>query len=281
VTDSSAFKAWARDPSSWARAAAVFGVVPRGFLAEGGQGLVFEGKVHGRKAAIKLYFPGQVQLRIQREVDALGQLSSPSIVRLLWSGHLDTVEHGKISVVATDFVDGVSLSEHISRTGPLDDDALGELILDVARAIREFWMFRIVHRDIKPDNIMLKTEGGACVIDLGLARHLNQASLTALGASWGTLGYLSPEQCNGQRQLTCKSDIFALGVTCIEAGVGGHPTQRDQDRLLASHFERVLPTRLHGRRHEAILARMVHPRPTARPTPEQVIAAVESERRPR
>ena len=64
---------------------------------------------------------------------------------------------------------------------------------------------------------MIRPDGRACVIDLGVARHLDQTTLTALGITWGTLGYMSPEQTRAVRQLTCKSDLFSLGVILLES----------------------------------------------------------------
>jgi len=274
-----AFKTWAEEPSRWSPQLASAGVSGTRFVAAGGQGMVFEGAVGTSRAAIKLYYPGQVHRRVQREINALGLLHGKTIVRLLWSGSL-AFRDEPISVVATDFVDGTPLSEYLRTAGPLSDPQLRRLIYDVASAIRELWTHRIVHRDIKPDNIMLERDGRASVIDLGLARHLGMSSLTELGATWGTFGYLSPEQAKAVRQLTCKSDVYALGVSAIEAVCGHHPSERDQFRLFSLRLDQRLPPPASRSRYAALLSRMVHPRATARPLPEQIINAVQGDSLP-
>jgi serine/threonine-protein kinase len=80
---------------------------------------------------------------------------------------------------------------------------------------------------------MMSTQGRAVLIDLGLARHLKLESLTSMGKTWGTIGYLSPEQTEAQRALTCKSDIFSLGLVLQESLLGRHPTGRNQNLLLS------------------------------------------------
>jgi serine/threonine protein kinase len=106
---------------------------------------------------------------------------------------------------------------------------------DIADAIEALWArpHRIVHRDIKPPNVMLATTGHAVLIDLGVARHTTLDSLTITGGTWGTHGYMSPEQAMGRKALTCKSDVFALGVMLQEGLAGRHPTNRNQRMLIA------------------------------------------------
>jgi eukaryotic-like serine/threonine-protein kinase len=223
-------------------------------LAEGGQGIVYRGVVSDRAAAIKIYFPGQLAQRVEREVEALRAIDSPVIVRLLWNGHVSILEN-ELPVVATSFLEGTAL-ETLQRDRPLTHDSLGRLAFDVASAVDQIWARRIVHRDLKPSNIMMTPSGRACVIDLGLARHVDRSSLTIIGATWGTYGYLSPEQTQGTRQLTCKSDMFALGVILVEAALGRHPT---------------LPTGIADWRHAGLVKSLLHPRPTKRPKPAAVL----------
>ena len=240
-------------------------------LAEGGQGIVYEGQVGNDAAAIKIYFPGRVLKRIQREVAALNSMDCPNIVKVLWSGEIEIKGHGQLQVVATAFSEGKSLRT-ILKSKALTQDELGTLAYDISNAISVMWGQRIVHRDLKPSNIVISPNGRACVIDLGVARYVDRSSLTPYGMSWGTYGYLSPEQTKAQRQLTCKSDIYSLGVTLIEASMGKHPTQRDQLVLLASGFHDNLPTSLENWKHAPLLKRMLHPRPTVRPMPAQILS---------
>lgn len=239
---------------------------------KGGQGIVYKGTVEGRDAAIKVYLPGQVHKRISREVDALRRLRCTSIVRLLWDGAISAEGHD-LMVVATEFVPGESLSSRIASL-PLAADELGRLAYDVTLAIQALWAQRIVHRDLKPDNVLLRPGGRACVIDLGVARHLGESSLTAVGTTWGTLGYFSPEQSRAVRKLTCKSDLFALGILLVESAEGGHPTQRDQARLLARNLHVSLPAKAHEWKHSDLLRKLLDPNPVRRPLPSNVLTAL-------
>lgn len=239
-------------------------------LDVGGQGTVYKGKVHNLDSAIKIYSEGQIAKRIEREVEALGRLNCPSIVRLLWAG--DIILNGvPRQAVATALVPGEPLSEVLLRKS-LNPIEIKNLIRDVALAIGSMWQLRVVHRDIKPSNIIIRPDGSACVIDLGVARHLDRSALTAIGASWGTLGYLSPEQTRGVHQLTCKSDIFSLGIVALEAAKGRHPSNGDQLRLFAEKLHERLPPEAVRLPFANLLMRMLDPQPTKRPLPEAVAA---------
>lgn len=245
------------------------GLTLRSVLEAGGQGIVFTGEHNDQPAAIKVYFPGQLEERIDREVRALERINCPSIVSLLWKGTLPLQDRA-LPVVVTELIEGVPLDQRI------EDNALTKVELssvgyDVALAIETMWQYRIVHRDLKPSNILIKSNGRACVIDLGVARHIEESSLTAMGATWGTYGYLSPEQTRGVRQLTCKSDIYALGVVLIEAALGMHPTGRDQLRLFSRRLHETLPTALDEWEFADLLKTMLHPRPTKRPKPKRIV----------
>lgn len=241
-------------------------------LSEGGQGIVYEGIANGAEAAVKIYFPGQNSTRIDREVAAMRALRCDTIVQVLWSGDVE-IEGERLPVVATKLIPGTPFDKAL-QTGALTEDQIWPLVHDVSEAISHLWGLRIVHRDLKPSNIILLPTGRACVIDLGLARHLEKSSLTAMGMTWGTLGYLSPEQTRSVRQLTCKSDIFALAVIAVEALNGRHPTNGDQLRLLASGFHSALPGRAQLSRHAELVRAMLSVRPSARPAPENVCLAL-------
>ena len=143
---------------------------------------------------------------------------------------------------------------------------------DVAEAIVVLWTKRIVHRDIKPSNILVSTDGRSVLIDLGVARYLEFTTLTAPGHSIGTYGYMSPEQAGASRRLTCKSDIFSLGIVLQEALSGKHPTLHDQVALhnggpSTATLRQGLPLDLAG-----LIDSMVESRPFKRPDPDLVAA---------
>ena len=237
-------------------------------LAEGGQGIVFRGAVDSRPAAVKVYFAGQVQQRVDREIAALNRLKCRSVAALLWSGTVD-LKGTTLAVVATALVPGRPLSQWIVE-GPLTHALVGAVAYDVTEAIEHLWAGRIVHRDLKPSNIVVTPEGRACVIDLGVAKHLDLSPLTVVGMTWGTFGYMSPEQLQGAKQLTCKSDLFGLGVVLLECALGEHPSHQDQLRLLASRFHESLPPRVGAWPFAELAQRLLQPQPVRRPQPAYV-----------
>lgn len=246
-------------------------------LAVGGQGVVFRGRVNHRDAAIKVYFPGQLQQRIDREVSALETLNCNSVVKMLWYGSINVFDL-QLPVVATELINGTDLNNlYKQRTISLDE--LGKITYDVSEAIDAMWNRRIVHRDIKPSNILIGDNSRACLIDLGVARHLDDTSLTALGSTWGTLGYLSPEQAKSIRQLTCKSDVFALGVLIVECAIRRHPSQGDQLRLFALGLHQRLPEPLNSWGYSGFIRSMLNPEPTRRPKPGDILTAFSNFRR--
>jgi eukaryotic-like serine/threonine-protein kinase len=236
---------------------------------KGGQGIVYRGKALNIPAAIKIYLPGQMETRVRRETEALRKLNCPSIVNLLWEGAI-SFKGQDLPVVATQLIPGDSLDKYL-QNHVLSNDELGILAYDITAAIEAMWEKRIVHRDLKPENVLIKPDGRACVIDLGVARHLDQSSLTAMGATWGTFGYMSPEQTRGARQLTCKSDLFALGIILIESALRHHPTQRDQLRLFSKKLHEQLPQEIRNWEQSDILQRLFEPQPIKRPSPSIIL----------
>lgn len=205
-------------------------------IKTGGQGAVFCGTIAAgespeRKVALKVYFADQLKERTERETAALRAITSASLVQLVGSGRIEF--RGTPCVwLETAFVEGDSLAGRIAGA-PLSVQAASRIAVDIAEAIEAIWTpHRIVHRDIKPDNIMVTPDGHAVLIDLGVARHTALSTLTTLGTAWGTPGYMSPEQAMARRALTCHSDVFALGIVVQQAVLGHHPTNGDQDMLM-------------------------------------------------
>jgi serine/threonine-protein kinase len=201
-------------------------------LPHGGQGAVFKctHRPSNQTVALKIYYTNQIQQRTQREIDLMKRINGYSLVSLVESGEI-FVRKAKCFFIATRFINGKVLSETI-RQGKLDIPIVAKCGFDIAKAIQLLWTERIIHRDINPKNIMLTDERTAILIDLGVARHIELETLTAPGCSWGTQGYLSPEQARAVKQLSYKSDIFGLGVTLQECLAGSHPVNHRQDLLL-------------------------------------------------
>jgi len=198
----------------------------------GGQGAVFKCTHQPSKetVALKIYFTNQVQQRTQREVDLMKRIEDDTLVSLVESGEI-LVREEECIFIATKFIQGNVLSKVVEQ-GEIDIPVVAKCGYDIAQAIQLLWDERIVHRDINPKNIMLTNEGTAVLIDLGIARHIDLETLTMPGCAWGTHGYLSPEQAKAVKQLSFKSDIFALGITLQECLAGSHPVNHRQELLL-------------------------------------------------
>lgn len=242
-------------------------------IAAGGQGAVFRalsGDGVGQ-VALKVYFEDQIEERTRREIVALQSIIGDTIVKLADEGRCDL--RGQPCIfIATSYIAGETLAALISR-GPLDESVAARVGHDIALAVGMLWAKRIVHRDIKPSNIMITSTGRAVLIDLGLARHLDLSPLTSVGKTWGTEGYLSPEQAKGFL-LSCKSDIFALGIVLQESLLGRHPTARRQLPLLeggprTSGLRAGLSAAL-----VTLIDSMVHKSPLRRPLPQEAANAL-------
>lgn len=212
-------------------------------IYSGGQGSVFRARAaKGEDVALKIYFPDQLEERLAREVEALKRIDCPTLVKLHSHGTCK-IRGESTPFVATSFIVGQPLSNIVCE-GPLSVRAVSVIGRDICTAIDALWNTltgeRIVHRDIKPSNIVLSSESRAVLIDLGVARHVQMSDLTSTGTTWGTVGYMSPEQVRASKQLSCKSDIFAVGVVLQECLAGKHPTGGRQHLLTAGAY----PTRI-------------------------------------
>lgn len=210
-------------------------------LRVGGQGVVYrafrtkaqDGSVANDTVALKLHTdPGQ-DVRVEREIGAMERLRHPNLANLIEHARV-TIEGRSVRYVAWEFIDGEAL-DHRLVAGALAAKTVAYIGRDVARAIGHIWTARIVHRDVNPKNIMLRVgDREAVLIDLGVARHLDERTITTAGSTWGTMGYFSPEQCHAEPQLTCQSDVYCLGIVLQQALCGHHPTNGDQAALLAN-----------------------------------------------
>jgi serine/threonine-protein kinase len=206
-------------------------------IAVGGQGVVYkatrtrraDGTQTNDLVALKLHLYRHQDARIQREITAMETISHPNLARLVEHGHF--YEAGRHTrYVAWEFIDGQTLS-HRLRAGRLTESEALAMGCDISAAIGEIWSRRIVHGDIKPLNIMMKASGGAVLIDLSAARHLEEDNTASAREPFGTSGYFSPEQLRGVKALSCASDIFSLGVVMLQCLLGSHPTEYHQSAL--------------------------------------------------
>jgi len=174
--------------------------------------------------------------RFRREARAVAQLSHPHIV-----GVIDAGEDEGRPYIVFEYVEGETLKERIRRAGRL---SIGEAVayaIEIARALGAAHARHIVHRDVKPQNVLIDEEGSAKVTDFGIARTLDEEGLTADGRVLGTTDYVSPEQALGQ-PVTGQSDLYSLGVVLYEMLTGEVPFKGDSQVAVAmKHVREELP----------------------------------------
>lgn len=245
-------------------------------LAQGGQGAVYRATPHGstEEVALKIYFGDQLDERTAREIAALKRLKGETIVRLHADGAID-IGGNSYNYIATTFIEGDVLSSVLPQR-QLSFTEIAAIGRDVALAIDELWANdRIVHRDVKPSNVMLRPDGRAVLIDLGVARHLNLSPLTTAGKTWGTEGYMAPEHARGN-PLSCKADVFALGVLLQECLLQHHPTAHRQTVLMNGGLKTAALRPDTPAELARIIDLMLDRSPGVRPSPRRVADALQA-----
>lgn len=195
-------------------------------LGRGGHSVVYRAKdlSLGTEVAVKLLVPSPVgqelaRERLRREVLAVRQLSHPHIVPVY-----DYLSDGPWQFVIMQLVQGEDLEVRITKRGPLSPDAVTRLGQSIASALSLAHQAGILHRDVKPRNILLDSSGTALLTDFGSARILSQGTMTETGGLVGTLAYAAPELLAGTRA-DARTDVYALGLTVYFALAGRLPPQ--------------------------------------------------------
>ncbi len=189
-------------------------------LARGGMSDVYlaRDQILDRPVAVKVLFPEYAKdatfvERFRREAQAAAKLNHPNVVAVYdWGEELGTY------FIAMEYVEGQSLSEIIRAEGPLPARRAAEIAADVASALGFAHRNGVVHRDVKPGNVLIETSGQVKVADFGIAQALSgneQAQLTRAGSVMGTATYFSPEQAQG-KQVDQRSDLYSLGCVLFE-----------------------------------------------------------------
>jgi serine/threonine-protein kinase len=174
--------------------------------------------------------------RFRREARAVAQLSHPNIV-----GVIDAGEDDGRPYIVFEFVDGETLKDRIRRQGRLGIPEAVAYSIEIARALGAAHARHIVHRDVKPQNVLIDDEGTAKVTDFGIARTLDEQGLTADGRVLGTTDYVSPEQALGQH-VTGQSDLYSLGVALYEMLTGEVPFKGENQVAVAmKHVREEVP----------------------------------------
>jgi eukaryotic-like serine/threonine-protein kinase len=174
--------------------------------------------------------------RFRREARSVAQLSHPHIV-----GVIDAGEEDGRPYIVFEYVEGETLKERIRRMGRLPIDEAIAYAIEIARALGAAHARGIVHRDIKPQNVLVDEEGSAKVTDFGIARSLEDEGLTADGRVLGTTDYVSPEQALGH-VVDGQSDIYSLGIVLYEMLTGDVPFHgENQVSVAMKHVREDLP----------------------------------------
>ncbi|MEZ0227339.1 MAG: serine/threonine-protein kinase [Planctomycetota bacterium] len=176
--------------------------------------------------------------RFNREALAVQALHHPNIIRAVQIG-----KSGDYHFFAMEFVDGESASKIIKSRQKMPERLSLSVVRQIAGALDHAWKNQIIHRDIKPDNIMVTRDGVAKLTDLGLARTVKQQStLTITGVVMGSPAYISPEQATGEKNLDTRSDIYALGASLYHMITGEVPYDGDSPlQVMLKHMNDPLP----------------------------------------
>jgi serine/threonine protein kinase len=226
----------------------------------------------GTEVALKRFRPGASahDLRQQRrEMEALAHLHHPGLVVL----HDGGSENGRAFVV-TDLVEGPTLAERISASPPLAPGAVRRLGSQLAEALAHVHAAGIVHRDVKPANVLLGNGGRPRLADFGISRALDATTATANGCVVGTAAYLAPEQVRGEH-VGPAADVYALGLVLLEALTGRRefPGLAVESATARLHRCPIVPDGLPGGLG-TVLAAMTRDDPGRRPTAAVVATAL-------
>ncbi len=216
-------------------------------LGYGGMSEVHRGKDVrlGRDVAVKvlradLARDPQFQLRFRREAQNAAALNHPAIVAVYDTGETNT-EYGPLPYIVMEYVDGQTLRDIVKTEGPMDEQRAMETMADVCAALDFSHRAGIIHRDVKPANVMITTAGAVKVMDFGIARALSDGQgVTQTAAVIGTAQYLSPEQARGE-SVDARSDVYAAGTVLYELVTGEPPFTGDSPVAVAYQHVREDP----------------------------------------
>jgi eukaryotic-like serine/threonine-protein kinase len=198
-------------------------------LGRGGMGAVYlaQDSKLGERVALKTISsalagdPSEMVVRFRREVQAARLVTHSNVIRI----H-DLNEDGALLFLSMEYVDGETLHSRVKRMGALDVPEAREILAQVAAGVAAAHAAGVVHRDLKPQNVLLSTDGGVKVIDFGLAKTTYTAGMTATGMILGTPEYMAPEQIRGSRS-DARTDVYALGATAYFTLCGRPPFEGD------------------------------------------------------
>lgn len=221
-------------------------------LRRGGMGVVYRARHTrlGRVVALKVLPPAQFRdpravARFRREMQSAGAIDHPNVVRVSDAG-----EAGGVHYLAMEFIDGDDLDRLVRRGGALPVAMACGIVRQVAQALEHIQRKGLVHRDVKPSNIMMTRDGHVRLLDLGLALlrdgYGDGSEITASGLLLGTAAYMAPEQASDPRQVDIRADLYSLGCTLYFL-LAGRPPFGGKDhgsplRTLMAHAQEPAPS---------------------------------------
>ena len=174
--------------------------------------------------------------RFRREARAAARLSHPNLV-----GVIDAGEDDGRPYIVFEYINGRTLKRRIQEEGPLPVDEAVAYAIEIGRGLTAAHARKLVHRDVKPQNVLIDPDGRAKVTDFGIARSLEQKGMTATGRVLGTTDYVSPEQAMGE-DVDERSDVYSLGVVLYEMLTGDVPFQAEtQVGVAMKHVNEPMP----------------------------------------
>ncbi|MER6190278.1 serine/threonine-protein kinase [Streptomyces cyaneofuscatus] len=241
-----------------------------GVLGSGGMGRVLSAvSPTGRRVAVKVireeYAADPVyRRRFAREVEAARRVSGAYTASVI-----DAAIEGPLLWMATRFVSGPSLADRVHEDGPLAEQEVRVLAYELAEALRDIHRVGLIHRDLKPGNILLSGDGPR-VIDFGIARVEGTDRLTQTDAWVGTPAFMAPEQFRAELETTTAADVFALGAVLTYALLGVGPFSGDSPYAIAWNVMHAEPDPLPGPLH-GLISRCLAKDPATRPTPAEIL----------
>ena len=197
--------------------------------------------------------------RFRQEARAVAKLSHPNVVAVIDAG-----EDGGYPYIVFEYVEGETLKQRIARIGALDPQEALAYAIEIARGLTVAHGRNMVHRDIKPQNVLIDSEGRAKLTDFGISRQLEQDGMTATGRVLGTTDYVAPEQAMGH-PVDPRSDVYSLGVVLYEMLVGQVPFHADsQVGVAMKHVNEGMPDVQQRRPEVSAAAALVVERATSK-----------------
>jgi serine/threonine protein kinase len=193
-------------------------------IGKGGMGQVFKAEhaLMGRVVAVKVLPRAKAtpesEAAFRREMRILGRLDHENLVRAFDAGY-----DAMVYYLVTELVPGIDLRRHVGRRGPLDERSAASVISQVARGLAFAHEQRLVHRDVKPGNIIVQDDGRVKLLDLGLAGSMLEEEALRLGRVVGTMDYIAPEQIRAADDVGPAADVYSLGCTLYFAVTGRVP----------------------------------------------------------